>query len=150
MTFLLPTLIGVIIFVLGQYMLKMVIEPVQAFRASLGRLSNTILRYQGKITNASVDDELSGRLYDHAADIVSTSSTIMFYRLARRIFGLPTKDGIIKAAQSLNGIAHSLYSAARQFEDSPAFMAAKPDHAGQVYKALRIIEEELRIRTSYA
>ncbi|WP_052028414.1 hypothetical protein [Pseudomonas syringae] len=150
MTFLLPTLIGVIIFILGQYMLKMVIEPVQAFRASLGRLSNTILRYQAKITNASVDDELSGRVHDHAADIVSTSSTIMFYRFARRVFGLPTKEGIIKAAQNLNGIAYSLSGAAREFEDSPSFMAAKPNHAAAVGDSLIIIQKELRIRTSYA
>ena len=149
MSFVIPTLIGVVVFLLGQYTLKMVIEPVQAFRAALARLSNTILRYQAKITNAAVDDELSGKISDHSAEIISAAATIMFYRTARLLFRLPKKAGVTAAARSLNHIAYSLNVNAREWEASPAFNAAKPDHVRHVYDALTVIHQQLGIKTSY-
>lgn len=149
MTFVLPTLIGVAVFILGQYALKMVIEPVQAFRATLARLSNTILRHQGKITNAAVDDELSGKISDHSAEIISTAATIMFYRAARLIFRLPNKAGIILAARSLNHIAYSLNVSTREWESGASYTAPKPNHVQTVFDALEVIHKELGIKTNY-
>ena len=149
MSFVIPTLIGVVVFLIGQYLLKMVIEPIQAFRAALARLSNTILRHQAKITNATVDDELSGKLSDHSAEIVSAAATIMFYRAARLFFRLPKKTGVTLAARSLNHIAYSLNVSAREWEASPAYNSAKPDHARYVYDALTVIRQQLGIKTSY-
>ena len=149
MSFVVPTLIGVVVFLIGQYILKMVIEPIQAFRAALARLSNTILRHQAKITNAAVDDEVSGKISDHSAEIVSAAAMIMFYRTARLFFRLPKKNGVALAARSLNHIAYSLNSSAREWEASPAFNSAKPDHTRYVYDALTVIRQQIGIKTNY-
>jgi len=48
-TFVLTVLGGVLIFILGQILLKMVIEPVQKLKKSLGTVSNTLLLHPSEI-----------------------------------------------------------------------------------------------------
>lgn len=53
---------GVSVFVLGQFILKLVLDPIVSFKESLGTLSAFFLRHQAKITNANASDKMQNEL----------------------------------------------------------------------------------------
>ncbi|WP_228010110.1 MULTISPECIES: hypothetical protein [unclassified Vibrio] len=59
MSVLLTVVSGFLVFVLGQFVLKLVLEPIVSFKEALGSLSAFCLKNRAKITNAnaSLDDQ---------------------------------------------------------------------------------------------
>ena len=51
-------LTGVSIFVIGQFVLKLVLDPIVTFKTVLGELSAFFLKEQAKITNATATEEI--------------------------------------------------------------------------------------------
>ncbi|MFJ3471019.1 hypothetical protein [Pseudomonas sp. NPDC090201] len=144
------TIIGAIcVFIVSQVVLKLVIEPVQQLKAAIGLAANTLLRYQGKITNASTDEEVAQMVKSHAADLMSKAEVISGYCLARWVFGLPTRKDIRSAAQELNLIGYSLLSAFTQHQEpherpTDIFKLAKSNS-----EALSKVAKLLKVSTSY-
>ncbi|MGM7973084.1 hypothetical protein ACS77P_19930 [Yersinia enterocolitica] len=56
MSIFLTVISGVMIFVIGQFILKLVLEPIISFKEHLGMTSALFLKEQGKITNG-IDEE---------------------------------------------------------------------------------------------
>lgn len=145
------TIVGaILVFIISQIVLKLVIEPVQQMKAAIGQTANTLLRYQPKITNAASDEEVSAMVKGHAADLMSKVEVISGYRIARIVFGLPTKADIRGAALELNLIGYSLMSAYAQHQhphESPpdSFKLALGNSM-----ALAKIGKLLRVSTSYS
>lgn len=149
-TFVLTMMGGIIIFIVSQIALKLVIEPVQQLKGAIGQTANTLLRYQAKITNVATDEEVSAAVKGHAAELMSKAEVISGYRLARRIFRLPSRVDIRSAAQELNLISYSLLSAYTQhqqpFERPLNIFQLSADNS----KALAKIGKLLKVSTSYS
>ena len=52
------------------------------------------------------DAELSAKIYDHAAELVSKAEVIVCYRLAVLLFRLPSRSNVVEAARELNRIVY--------------------------------------------
>ncbi|MCK9776164.1 hypothetical protein [Pseudomonas syringae] len=144
------TILGaILVFIVSQIVLKLVIEPVQQLKGSIGQTANTLLRYQAKITNAATDEEVSATVKGHAADLMSKAEVISCYRLAQKIFGLPTKADIRSAAQELNLIGYSLMSAFTQYQQPHEMPADIFKLSSSNSKALAKIGTLLKVSTSY-
>jgi hypothetical protein len=78
---------GVVIFLVEQLVLKCVIEPVQKLKITIARVSNLLLLYQSKITNASFEEAIPEDMKRLSAEIISDSYHILWYPLSRLVFG---------------------------------------------------------------
>lgn len=77
MTILTTVVAGVLVFLVGQLVLKCVIEPVQALKATIARVSNLLLLYQAKLTNAACEDAIAEDIKRLSADIIADSYHIL-------------------------------------------------------------------------
>lgn len=145
------TILGaIVIFVVSQIVLKLVIEPVQQLKGSIGQTANTLLRYQVKITNYGNDEEVSATVKGHAADLMSKAEIISCYCVAQRIFGLPKKADIRSAAQELNLIGYSLMTAYTQRQQPHEMPPDIFKLSSSNSKALAKIGKLLKVSTSYS
>jgi len=145
--FLLTIFGGILIFIVSQTVLKLVIEPVQQFKSAIGLTANTLLRHRAKITNGVEDAEISAKVYDHAAELVSKAEVIVCYRLAAFFFRLPSRENIVEASRELNGIGHETRNTSPPF----ASLAAKPKPTAvrKNHDSLKKIAKLLRVKTAY-
>jgi hypothetical protein len=56
-------LVGVVVFVISQFVLKLILEPLVCVRRTIADVSSTVLFYQAKITNAAYDDAIAEKLW---------------------------------------------------------------------------------------
>ena len=149
MNFTLTILSAVLIFSFTQILLKLVIEPSQQLKISISLAGSTLLRHQAALTNATCDIEIANKLKDHAADILSKSSIVSCYWLARLLFGMPSKENIIRSAQSFNLLSYGMSESAREFENGTSYNAKKTDFALENSKSISDIGQYLGIKTTY-
>lgn len=145
----LTILCGLIVFIISQYILKLILEPSVELRKSISSVSSSILLHQAKITNASINNDIATEMKDHSANILSKSAGIIAYPLAQRLFNLPSKYEILDASRELNRLFYSMLKEARDFEDSPGYHAKKIDHAEMNYESIIKISKLLKIPTQY-
>jgi hypothetical protein len=132
---------GVLVYVLGQAVLHFVFEPIKEVNKQRGDTSFLLLSYRHKITNASNKGEkLQRDIKEMGAALVSTMWQIPFYSFlsSLTVFGLPTKDDVLKAAQEINGISWGM---------GP--IGSSATSAIENYKALKEIAGRLKIKTSF-
>ncbi|EKO3594195.1 hypothetical protein P0F40_003530 [Vibrio metschnikovii] len=109
MTFFLTIITGFSIFVLGQFFLKLVLEPIVAFKESLGSLSAFCLRNRASITNAAATLEEQNELRLIVSTILSKKHAIPFYSQLSSVLGLPSSENLLLACQNLNFVAYEMY-----------------------------------------
>lgn len=148
-TFVLTVIAGVLIFVLGQIVLKLIIEPAQELKRTLADTSHVLLLHQANLTNASFDKEVSAEVKLKSAEIVSKSHALLWYPVTRVLFGLPSKAHILSASRQLNLISYGMLVESKQFEDSPAYNAPKTDFARENALAIREVGRLLGVKTRY-
>jgi len=148
-TFIFTVLGGVIIFVVGQFVLKLVIEPAQELKKSLGSISYILLLHQNNLVNATFNKEIAAEIKSKSAEIVSKSSVVIGDGLALKIFGLPSKSNILLASRELNTIYYGMLEESKAFEDSQDYNAKKTDFAVENSKAIMEIGKLLQLQTSF-
>ena len=99
-------LAGVSIFVLGQFFLKLVLEPIVEFKKSLGELSAFFLREQSNITNAYCTVEIENELQRLSSTILANKQAIPFYKVFSKLRCLPSLENLDSACRSLNLISN--------------------------------------------
>ncbi len=115
MTVFLTILSGVLVYVLGQLLLKLVIEPVQEMRRAIGRTAHTLhLRAPFASSPGLQDPEriqaASEEIRRLSADLRESLVVIPAYRQLARFFGLPERESVLKAATNLVGLSNGLGS----------------------------------------
>jgi hypothetical protein len=103
-------IVGVVIFLVGQYALVLVLQPIGRVRRILADISSTILFQQALITNGRVDNELARELKRMGALLRAASAEVIFYRFWAflRIFSVPSEKRILKGSHQLNLLFHNL------------------------------------------
>lgn len=101
---------GVAVFVTGQIIVKIGIDPYIAFKEQTGRISALLLREQAKIVNGVSTADLILELKDASALLLAKYSAVPCCLkksyLRRRV--LPSKSNVLKAAHNLNLISSAL------------------------------------------
>jgi hypothetical protein len=140
---LLTILAGVSVFVVGQFILKLVLEPIVEFKKILGEISSLFLRKQASITNANASKETQAELKKLSSMILAIKQTIPFYRIISKLLGLPKDSKLILGCQSLNLISYYV------IHDDPKMTPRYNNHSIEINKEMRSLEETLNIRVTY-
>jgi hypothetical protein len=149
-TFTYTVLGGIIIFVIGQIFLRLVLEPTQELKKTLGNLCHLFLLHQAHLKNAISNNEISIEIKNKSAEIISKANTILMYNLVRFVFHLPSKENIYKASRELNLISYSITQASKDSGNSSTCNAPKANFALQNSNILDKIGRLLFIKTNYS
>ncbi|MFZ3048500.1 MAG: hypothetical protein WA151_21510 [Desulfatirhabdiaceae bacterium] len=107
----LPVIVGVLVFAISQYFLKLILEPILCFRKVLSEISNTLLFNQGIITCGTAENEiLMRKIHELSASLRSSVYMIPFYNFLykARIFGLPKRENILLSCRKLNVLSYGV------------------------------------------
>ena len=104
---------GVTVFVLGQILVKLVIEPVQQLKKTIGEICYALHYYSNKYSNPNNLDTDTSKETQEAIRHISCQlakdfSTVPFYSLTRIVFFLPSREHIFDARTKLIGISNWL------------------------------------------
>lgn len=107
---------GVLTYVLGQLVLKLVIEPVQDMKRTIGDISHSLIEHANVISNPGVPKEevmaqTSQHLRKLSSKIQSHLYLVPIYPVTAAIFRLPKKERVLEASEQLIGLSNSVYSA---------------------------------------
>lgn len=106
--------VGVAVFVISQYFLKLVLEPIASVRKVRSNIVSTILFHRAQITNARADNLISEELRKLSATLRSSVSEIICYNQTSIFFDLPCSKRVFEACRELNGLAHGMNSVSQE------------------------------------
>jgi hypothetical protein len=149
MTFVSTVLGGVLIFVIGQFLLKIIIEPMMELKKSIGALSYILLLHHSKISNAIPNEDVANEIKNRSVDILSKANVVTDSKIILRMFGLPSKPNISLAMKSLNRIYYYLLEGSRHFEKSTSFNGKKTDFAIETSYAINKISKLLKFKIDH-
>lgn len=114
MTIFLTILSGVLTFVIGQIIVKLVIDPVQDMKKTIGLISHTMVERANVISNPGISKEevmeaTSAELRKLSSQLHAHLCLVPFYSHTSRVFGLPTAVQVRSAAEALIGLSNGLY-----------------------------------------
>lgn len=107
---------GVLTYVLGQLVLKLVIEPVHEMKKTIGQISHSLIEHANIIQNPGLPPEktikeTSQHLRKLSSQIQSHLYLVPLYSITSLVFRLPKQTQVIEASKSLMGLSNSLYRA---------------------------------------
>ncbi|EJN2875135.1 hypothetical protein NPT70_000388 [Salmonella enterica subsp. enterica serovar Goelzau] len=88
---------GVLVFIIGQIMLKWFMEPLLSMKEQLGKTSALFLREQSVITNCSDKDDVVNQLKECASSLLAKKSAITLYCLFSCIRIVPSAKNVQSA-----------------------------------------------------
>ena len=117
MTVFLTVFSGVLTFVLGQLVLKLVIEPVHEFKKAIADIALALIEYANIYSNPGVAGEeiekkVSEQLRKLASRINAQIYLIPLYGITARLFGLPSRQKVLAAASDLIGLSNGVFKSA--------------------------------------
>jgi len=115
LAFIFTVLSGVMIYVMGQIILKLMIEPVHEAKKTIAEISHSLVEYADIIHNPGVlaqekTIEVSQHLRRLSAQLHAHLFLIPCYRKTAWVFGLPSRDKILTAATQLRGLSNVIFS----------------------------------------
>ena len=134
---------GVMVFVLGQFFIRLILDPIVSLKESLGEVSHLFLLHQAKITNGIGSTELQDQVIMSSATLLAKKQAIPCYKLFGYIFGLPSEKNIIDGCGYLNLISSMLDA-----KYAGSYIGKSP-HAITINRNMKNIETALNIRVSY-
>ena len=138
----LTILVGVSIFVIGQVLLKLLVEPIVSLKTSIGELSALFLREHACVTNASATEATQQALKNLTSRILSHKQAIPLYPICAIVFGLPSEKKLIDSCSSVNYIAH--YAVKSASEEKSKFGVAV-----EIHKEMKNISQKMKILVEY-
>ncbi|MBY0569987.1 MAG: hypothetical protein K2P61_01750 [Burkholderiaceae bacterium] len=107
---------GVITYVLGQLIVKLVIDPVQEMKKTIGQISHALIEHANVISNPGVPSqeamrETSKLLRQLSSQLQAHLYLIPSYPVTTKIFRLPHKKQVSAASSSLIGLSNSVFHA---------------------------------------
>jgi hypothetical protein len=101
-------LMGVVIFVVQNLILKLVIEPAKDLKKQIVETGSVTLFHMAKLSNATPSQEVADAIKAQSASIRPYSDLVMCYGLIRQFYKLPSKQAIKEACGNLNLIASNM------------------------------------------
>lgn len=107
---------GAVTFVIGQLVVKLMIDPVQEMKKTIAQISHTMIERANIIGNPGVPatevmDETSKELRKLSSQLRAHLYLVPAYRSTARIFFLPKIDQVLAASGALIGLSNSVFRA---------------------------------------
>lgn len=105
---------GVTIFVFGQIVLKLLIEPIQKLRETIAEVAFHLANDDAVVHGAGIVKEercevVSENFRRLGARLISSQHLVPFYGHLRKVFSLPEQANVEKAAERLSTIPAHMY-----------------------------------------
>jgi hypothetical protein len=102
---------GFVTFALGQIAVKLVIDPVQEFKRVVADISHALIEYANIFGNPGItgpenERKVSGELRKLSSRLNAQMYLIPAYGKTSKLFGLPTRENVTKAAGHLIGLSN--------------------------------------------
>ncbi len=112
-------LAGVTVFVAGQILLKLIIDPIQELKRTIGRISHALNFYASVYSNPGVgtaesEKEAQKKLRSLSAQLAAEVRVIPVYSFVGGLFFLPSHANILGARKNLIGLSNGVYSKSDQ------------------------------------
>ena len=114
----LTSLFAVVVFVVGQIIVRLFIDPIQKQTEIIGNIAHSITFY-ANVFGASVDDhesimahrakEAEELFRKQAAHLIASTATIRWYWLWESLHFIPKRENAIEASTYLIGLSNSIY-----------------------------------------
>jgi hypothetical protein len=122
LTIFFTVLAGVLTYVVGQLISKLMIEPVQDARKTIGQISHALIERANVIHNPGVPsveimNDASSELRKLSSQLHAHLYLVPAYPVTAAIFRLPNRNKILEASSQLIGLSNSLYRAADHVYD---------------------------------
>jgi len=107
---------GVITFVIGQLIVKLLLDPVQDMKRIIGQVSHTLVERANVIANPGVPtkevmDDTSDSLRRLSSQLHANLYLVPCYDRTAKVFRLPSKEKLLAASTALIGLSNSVYRA---------------------------------------
>ena len=106
---------GVSVYVAGQLISKLVIEPVHEMKKTIGTISHSLIENGQVIANPGLlgierEKEISRHLRTLSSQLQASLYLVPKYDCSSTLFGLPSRTKILSASTDLIALSHSVYS----------------------------------------
>ncbi len=95
---------GVIVFILGEYILKLIILPVNELKMVIAQIQSLCLRNTSAINSTIENPEMANQFYDVSTNLLIKSQSITFYKYSRYGLDLPSENDLLEVSKRLNMI----------------------------------------------
>ncbi len=131
---------GVITFVIGQIVVKLLLDPVQDMKKTIGQVSHTLVERANVIANPGVPtkeimDDTSDSLRKLSSQLHAHLYLIPSYNMISKVFRLPSKENLLIASSALIGLSNSVYRVDNQVYESNAKRVAQVCDSLGIYLA---------------
>ena len=111
MEFFWTILTGVLVFVTGQIIIKLIVNPIQEFKRTIADIAHILIEYANIFGNPGsspkdLEDKVSLEIRNLSSKLNAQFYLIPFYTLNIKIFNLPTKDSVFIASKNLIGLSN--------------------------------------------
>lgn len=105
---------GLFVLVVGQVVIKFIIEPIQEQAKTIGKIASDLIYYANIYTNPGLGDEkelndASKALRQHASQLRGQTQAIPWYRFWSMLGFVPTRDNVIKASANLISLSNTVF-----------------------------------------
>ena len=113
-TVFLTVISGVITYVLGQLAVKLVIDPVQETKKTIGQIALALIERANVVANPGVServviDETAKHFRQLSSQLQSHLYLVPCYKVTAMIFRLPAVENVLKSTSYLIGLSNSLH-----------------------------------------
>lgn len=105
---------GVMVFVMGQLILKLLIDPVQEFKKTVADVAMALIEYANIYSNPEVADQgvakkASEELRKLSSRLNSQIYLVPLYQFTAKVFRLPSKEKILTSSKNLMGLSNGVF-----------------------------------------
>jgi hypothetical protein len=143
MTVFLTVISSTLTFVLGQLVLKLLIDPVQEFKRNVADIALALIEYANIYANpgvasSEVEKKISEELRRLSSRLNAQLYLIPCYPLVSKIFGLPAKNKVVDAASNLIGLSNGVFYSTSDLD----IVSVNLERADKIRNALGILIPE--------
>jgi len=141
---------AVSIFVIGQFILKSIIEPIQELKKEIAVILGDVVFYANLSSNPGVSDKevidnASMILRKHGREIISKSAIIPFYNIWYYLRLLPSYEDINKVSNNLIALSNSLHSSKTKAISDTDIAEKNDENSNEIKKLLATYYSEIPI-----
>lgn len=131
---------GVITFVIGQIIVKLLLDPIQDMKKTISQVSHTLVERANVIANPGLPakeilDDASESLRRLSSQLHAHLYLIPSYNATAKVFGLPSKEKLLVASSALIGLSNSVYRADEKVYETNAKRVEQVCDALDIYLA---------------
>jgi hypothetical protein len=108
-------LTGVLVFTMGQAVLKFLFEPLQEFRRTVSEIAHALIEHASVYANPGVGEaqklkEVSGALRNLSSKLYAQMHLTPKYRYLSKVLCFPSEEAVSEAATNLIGLSNSVFA----------------------------------------